>query len=100
MPRRPGFWVITSNHLLDGDAIWLDPAGGWTRQPASARMFDDKDAAETALAAADRERHVHVGAYLAAAEPGDGQRPQPQHVREKIRTRGPSNYFHGKQADL
>ena len=39
-----------------------------------------------------------VGAYLADAQPGpDG--PEPVHFREAFRTRGPSNYFHGKQAD-
>jgi hypothetical protein len=26
--------------------------------------------------------------------------PEPTHFREAFRTRGPSNYAHGKQADL
>jgi hypothetical protein len=40
-----------------------------------------------------------VGAYLADATAGpDG--PEPVHFREAFRTRGPSNYPHGKQADL
>ncbi len=98
MSRREQFWVITSNHLIEGDAIWLNNSGDWTRKLGEAKLFDDRDSAETALMTADKERHIHVGAYLAAARPGRDQKPEPQHVREQIRTTGPSNYFHGKQA--
>ena len=40
-----------------------------------------------------------VGPYLADARPGP-RGPEPTHFREEFRTRGPSNYNHGKQADL
>jgi hypothetical protein len=40
-----------------------------------------------------------VGAYLADAKPG-ANGPEPTHFREEFRTRGPSNYPHGKQVDL
>jgi hypothetical protein len=40
-----------------------------------------------------------VGAYLADAKLGPNG-PEPTHFREEFRTRGPSNYAHGKQADL
>ena len=36
--------------------------------------------------------------YLAETVLGADNRPQPVHFREVFRTRGPSNYFHGKQA--
>lgn len=99
MSQRDAFWVITSNHLLEGHAIWFDSHGGWTTKPESAQIFDDKSKANEALQLADRERSVHVGAYLAAAELGDDKRHFPKDIREKIRTIGPSNYFHGKQAE-
>ncbi len=38
-----------------------------------------------------------VGAYLADAKAGPNG-PEPTHFREAFRTRGPSNYAHGKQA--
>jgi hypothetical protein len=41
---------------------------------------------------------VVVGAYLADAKAGPNG-PEPTHFREAFRTRGPSNYNHGKQAD-
>ena len=37
-----------------------------------------------------------VGAYLAEARMG-ASGPEPIHFREVFRTRGPSNYAHGKQ---
>ncbi len=99
MAKRSASWVITSNHLLEGDAIWLDADGDWTRNLADAHLFDDKSGAEAGLAAADKQRHLHVGAYLADADAGPDGRPRPTHYRERFRTRGPSNYFHGKQAE-
>lgn len=99
MPQKNYHWVITSNHLLEGDAIWLDHYGNWTKQPESARVFFEKNDAEKMLQNVDKDRHIHVGAYLAESETGDSQSFQPLHTREKIRTVGPSNYFHGKQAN-
>lgn len=100
MVKKSSFWVITSNHLIEGDAIWLDVSGRWTRQSSEAVVFADKSTAQQALSSADKERHLHVGAYLAAAELNDDQVHKPAHIREKIRTLGPSNYFHGKQTEL
>jgi len=49
------------------------------------------------LQAQARSREI-VGAYLADVRPGpDG--PEPAHFREDFRRKGPSNRFHGKQAD-
>ena len=39
-----------------------------------------------------------VGAYLADARAGE-EGPEPTHFREAFRTRGPSNYAHGKQVE-
>ena len=45
------------------------------------------------------QKLVVVGVYLADAKPGPNG-PEPVHFREEFRTRGPSNYKHGKQVDL
>jgi hypothetical protein len=50
---------------------------------------------EGELAAVFREA-VAVGAYL--AEVSNDTAVTPRHYREDFRHKGPSNYFHGKQA--
>jgi hypothetical protein len=47
---------------------------------------------------AETQAHLIAGAYLADAAMGD-KGPEPTHFREDFRTRGPSNYAHGKQVD-
>ena len=90
--------VITANRLREGDVVYLTAAGQWSPLHLEAALFLNPEAAEAKLAEADRQRHLVVGAYLADAKPGpDG--PEPTHFREAFRTRGPSNYAHGKQAD-
>ena len=90
--------VITANRLRQGDVVYLTAAGQWSPLHQEAALFLDPVAAEAKLAEADRQRLLVVGAYLADAKPGpDG--PEPTHFREAFRTRGPSNYAHGKQAD-
>ena len=98
MPRRSSSQVITSNALMEGDAIYLASNGGWTRKFDEARLFTDPEEADRALSAADSQRDLHVGAYLADAAIGPDGHPEPVHFREVFRTLGPSNYFHGKQA--
>ena len=94
MSRARNCRVVTANDLFEGDAVWLGP-DGWVRDIRAAEVFRDEARAAAALAEAD-PRQV-VGAYLAEVEPGpDG--PRAVHFREAFRTRGPSNYFHGKQA--
>lgn len=89
--------VITANALIEGDVVYLSPDGGWTRDLAGARAFDDPDRAAIALAQAGKRSAEVVGCYLA-----DMRRTPhglaPAHFREDFRARGPSNYPHGKQA--
>ncbi|MCY4543301.1 MAG: DUF2849 domain-containing protein [Rhodobacteraceae bacterium] len=100
MPRRFTPKVITSNHLLRGDTIYLSPSGGWVDRFQEAKVFVDEAEATQTLADIDLQRDVHVGAYLADANVSDRGVPRPAHFRERFRDTGPSNYFHGKQADL
>ena len=91
--------VVTANDLRQGDVVYLTAGGQWSRFHQHAQLFTDPDLAANTLAEADRQRQIVVGAYLADAKDGpDG--PEPVHFREAFRTRGPSNYAHGKQTDL
>jgi len=91
--------VVTANALLKGDAIWLTEDDRWTRNIAEAELIEDEAHATIRLLHGQSEPDVAVGVYLADAAPSpDG--PTTTHFREAFRTRGPSNYAHGKQVDL
>jgi hypothetical protein len=91
--------VVTGNDLLEGDVVYLTDDDRWTRHHHEAELIDDEAHAEVRLLAASRVGPEVVGIYLADAIAGsDG--PEPVHFREVFRTRGPSNYAHGKQTDV
>ncbi|MBR9843153.1 MAG: DUF2849 domain-containing protein [Rhodobacteraceae bacterium] len=97
MPRPFAPKIATANHLIEGDVIYFtDP--GWSRAHGDAAIATTEEAADALLARASQEPHLTVGVYLADVSITDGA-PAPTHFREDFRTRGPSNYFHGKQAD-
>ncbi|SEN44208.1 Protein of unknown function [Palleronia salina] len=98
MSRRFTPKVVTANHLMEGDAIWLCEDDSWTRDMSRAEILEDVAHADLRLLHAQAQPHIAVGAYLADAEPTP-KGPQPTHFREAFRTRGPSNYDHGKQAE-
>lgn len=91
--------VVTANDLRAGDVVYLTQAGTWARLHSAAALFTEAQAADTALAHAAAQPNIVVGAYLADAKAGPNG-PEPVHFREVFRTRGPSNYAHGKQVDL
>ncbi len=88
--------VVTANALIEGDVVYLTADDRWTRDHAKAELIDDEAHAQIRLLRADRQRDIVVGAYLADAKSGPNG-PEPIHFREAFRTRGPSNYPHGKQ---
>ncbi|GAA3877980.1 DUF2849 domain-containing protein [Celeribacter arenosi] len=90
--------VITANALLEGDVVYLAEDGAWVRRLEHARLFEDAETAEATLVAAGANQMI-VGPYLADATKG-ASGPEPAHFREEFRRTGPSNYFHGKQAEL
>jgi len=96
MPRPYTPKVLTANALLEGDVVWLARDGHWTRKLEEAELIEDEVTGELHLLDADARAHEVVGAYLAEARPGP-KGPEPTHFREAFRTRGPSNYAHGKQ---
>ena len=91
--------VVTANALIEGDAVYLTADDRWSRHHHEAELIEDEAHAQMRLLHASAQRNVIVGAYLADAKPGPNG-PEPVHFREAFRTRGPSNYAHGKQVEL
>ena len=91
--------VVTANHLLEGDVVCLTVDDRWTRRIEEAELLEDEALATIRLLDAERQAAEIVGAYLADAKRGP-HGPTPTHFREVFRTQGPSNYAHGKQAEL
>jgi hypothetical protein len=91
--------VVTANALLEGDVVYLTVDDRWSRHHNEAELIEDEAHAQIRLLFAAGQKLAVAGAYLADAKAGpDG--PEPVHFREAFRTRGPSNYHHGKQADF
>ena len=90
--------VVTANALLEGDVIYLKSDDGWSRKLEEAEVMTDEAHADLRLI----EAHAGdiVGPYLAEVKVNDDGKPEPVHFREEFRTKGPSNYEHGKQAEL
>ena len=97
MSRRFTPKVVTANALIEGDVVYLSEDDRWVRDHREAELIDDEAHAQLRLLAAHGRDGEVVGAYLADARPGPNG-PEPVHFREAFRTRGPSNYFLGKQA--
>ena len=76
--------------------MWLTADDRWTRKMSEAELLEDEAVAEDRLLFAISQHDLVVGAYLADAAAGKNG-PVPVHVRETLRSKGPSNYFHGKQ---
>ena len=98
MSRRFTPKIVTANDLLEGDVVYLTADDRWSRFHHEAELIEDEAHAQMRLLHAAAQKLVVVGAYLADAKAGAGG-PEPTHFREEFRTRGPSNYKHGKQAD-
>jgi hypothetical protein len=90
--------IVTANDLFEGDAVYYTASGDWSREHRDAVVAYSRDAADKILAAAKTHQEKVVGPYLADVTMDEQHRPLPVHFREAFRTRGPSNYFHGKQA--
>lgn len=97
MSRRYIPKVITANRLREGDVVYQTADDRWSPFHHEAELIEDEAHAQLRLHASAQKLQV-VGAYLADARPGPNG-PEPTHFREEFRTRGPSNYAHGKQAD-
>ena len=99
MSRRYIPKVVTANRLREGDVVYMTANNLWTPHHHEAELIEDEAHAQLRLLHAAGQKLVVVGAYLADAKAG-ANGPEPVHFREAFRTRGPSNYAHGKQVDL
>ena len=98
MARRFEPVVISANDLFDGRVIYLTGKDEWVPHLRQAELIDNEDHAKTRMAHALALSDRAVGVFMAPARAGsDG--PEPGHPREAFRANGPSNYFHGKQAE-
>ncbi len=91
--------VLTANRLIEGDVIYYGQNGEWVSSHDDALYLEDEVQANDLLSKANKQAGFLVGAYLADATLESGK-PAPTHFRENFRTRGPSNYAHGKQAEV
>lgn len=98
MPRAFTPKVVTANALLEGDVVYLTAADTWTRELKEAELITDEAHADIRLLDAEKRVNEVVGVYLADMQAGP-EGPEPTHFREDFRRAGPSNYFHGKQAE-
>lgn len=79
--------VLTANDLLSGDVVFWS-GSRWTADLEEAQILRDETEREAAIAeGASRELEV-VGPYLAAVS--DGEPLEPDHIRERLRSLGPS----------
>ena len=99
MSRRYVPKVVTANRLREGDVVYLTANNLWSPHHHEAELIEDEAHAQLRLLHAAGQKLIVVGAYLADAKAG-ANGPEPVHFREAFRTRGPSNYAHGKQVDL
>lgn len=90
--------IVTGNALLEGDVVYLTADDRWSRRIEDAELIEDEAHAQIRLIDAQAQTGTVVGVYLADARPGPNG-PEPVHFREVFRTRGPSNYPHGKQVE-
>ncbi|WP_299843440.1 DUF2849 domain-containing protein [uncultured Roseovarius sp.] len=99
MPREFTPKVVTANALIEGDVVYFTAEDTWTRRLSEAEVIAEEDHAQLRLLQAEGQPELVVGAYLADVAAGDNG-PEPTHFREDFRRTGPSNYNHGKQAEL
>ncbi|SHM43601.1 Protein of unknown function [Roseovarius litoreus] len=99
MPRDFTPKVVTANALIEGDVVYLTRDDQWTRHMSEAELITDEAESQLRLLMAQAQTETVVGVYLAEAKAG-ANGPEPVHFREAFRRTGPSNYRHGKQAEL
>lgn len=96
--------VLSANDLLEGDVVFLSAdKGGWTRDPALARVAHDSEAAEAMQveAAVDFRANRIVDPYLVPVKVEANGLAVALHFREAIRQKGPTVHpDFGKKAEF
>lgn len=88
--RNEGEKVVTANRLRDGVVVYRAPDGAWTEELSAAGVVEG-EAAMGALADAQADESIAVGAYLMDVDASEGVVPDGRGVlRETIREAGPT----------
>jgi hypothetical protein len=90
--------IVTASDLLEGDVVYLTETDDWSRAHTDAELIEDEAHAEIRLIFASQQVNRVVDVFLAEAKAGPNG-PEPVHFRDVFRSRGPSNYPLGKQAE-
>ena len=93
--------VLTANRLRDGAVVFFSRAGQWSETIDEAVLATEPQAAKALESRGheDERATVVTGVYLFDAERDDGH-VRAAHIRERIRTLGPTvRTDHGKQAE-
>ena len=91
--------ILTANYLLSGKVIYLTSEKKWIEYSENAAVFDNQEDANNALTFADTQIDRIQSAYLIDVVLTSDGTPMPISKKELIRAAGPTNYFHGKQAE-
>lgn len=94
MAKKSHFNIVTANHLLEGESIFLSE-NGWTTNHRHARIAAGPDEASAleSLAREDEARNQVVGVYLVGVELDESGHPEPVHYREKMRVRARPSFW-------
>lgn len=91
--------IVSANDLFDGDVVYLDDDGAWTRHLAKAAVAKTPAGADALLHRATQPGLV-IGPFLVDVALDEGA-PRPEHFRDHFREYGPSNRTDlGRQADF
>lgn len=81
--------VVSANDLFEGDVVYLNVEGGWTRALEDAAVAANQGAAAELLGIAAAHGDRIVGPYLVNVLKSKSA-IEPSHIREKLRVSGPS----------
>lgn len=94
MAKKSANQIVTANHLLEGNSIFLGE-NGWTADHRAARIAhgNDEAVALELLGKADEDGNKVVGVYLVDVAIDENGRPEPIHYREKMRVRARPSFW-------
>jgi hypothetical protein len=83
--------VVTANHLLSGDVVYLTTSATWSRRIAEAAVVANVEAGTALLAEAETQakKNIVVAPYLIPVDASVSP-PRPIQYREVLRAEGPS----------
>lgn len=83
--------VVTANHLLSGDVVYLTVTAHWTRRIGEATVVANVEAGAALLAEAEAQakQNIVVAPYLIPVDASVSP-PKPIQYREVLRADGPS----------